>query len=48
MALTDSSTRMRCGEELNASVIDPYLKAQILGLRGQPAISQFPDGGSIT
>lgn len=27
MTLTDSSTRIRSGEELDASQIDPYLKA---------------------
>ncbi len=27
MALTDQSTRIRDGEELDASLIDPYLKA---------------------
>ena len=46
MALTDSSTRVRSGEELDASRIDPYLKAHIPGLEGQPAISQFPGGAS--
>ena len=46
MALTDSSTCIRSGEELDASRIDPYLKAHIPGLVGQPAISQFPDGAS--
>ena len=46
MALTDSSTRIRSGEELDASQIDPYLKAHIPGLSGQPAISQFPGGAS--
>ena len=46
MALTDSSTRIRTGEELDASRIDPYLKANIPGLVGEPAISQFPGGAS--
>ena len=46
MALTDSSTRIRPGEELDASRIDPYLKAHIPGLVGAPAISQFPGGAS--
>jgi len=46
MTLTDSSTRIRSGEELDASQIDPYLKAHIPGLSGQPAISQFPGGAS--
>ncbi|MBX9408459.1 phosphotransferase family protein [Pseudomonas baetica] len=46
MALTDQSTRIRSGEELDASLIDPYLKAHIPGLSGLPAISQFPGGAS--
>ena len=46
MALTDSSTRIRSGEELDANRIDPYIKAHIPGLAGQPAISQFPGGAS--
>ena len=46
MTLTDSPTRIRSGEELDASQIDPYLKAHIPGLSGQPAISQFPGGAS--
>ena len=46
MTLTDSSTRIRSGEELNANQIDPYLKAHVPGLSGQPVISQFPGGAS--
>ncbi|MCY1400719.1 Phosphotransferase enzyme family protein [compost metagenome] len=46
MSLTDQSTRVRAGEELDASLIDPYLKAHIPGLEGQPVISQFPGGAS--
>ena len=46
MALNDQSTRIREGEELDASLIDPYLKAQIPGLSGLPRISQFPGGAS--
>ena len=46
MTLTDQSTRIRAGEELDANLIDPYLKAQIPGLSGQPTISQFPGGAS--
>ena len=46
MTLTDSSTRIRSGEELDASQIDSYLKAHIPGLSGQPTISQFPGGAS--
>ena len=46
MTLTDSSTRIRTGEELDVSHIDPYLKAHIPGLSGTPAITQFPGGAS--
>ncbi len=46
MALTDQSTDIRPGEELDAVLIDSYLKAQIPGLSGTAQISQFPDGAS--
>jgi aminoglycoside phosphotransferase (APT) family kinase protein len=46
MALTDQSTKIRSGEELNAGLIDPYLKDHIPGLVGSPEISQFPGGAS--
>ena len=46
MALTDSSTHIRTGEELDAARIDPYLKAHIPMLAGEPVISQFPGGAS--
>ncbi|WP_079201881.1 phosphotransferase family protein [Pseudomonas sp. CC6-YY-74] len=46
MALTDQSTRIREGEELDIAIIDPYLKSQIPGLTGEPRISQFPGGAS--
>ncbi|EIK95908.1 putative phosphotransferase [Pseudomonas sp. M47T1] len=46
MALTDQSTAVRNGEELDAARIDPYLKAHIPGLAGVPEISQFPGGAS--
>ncbi|MGE8049902.1 phosphotransferase family protein [Pseudomonas monteilii] len=46
MTLTDQSTQVRPGEELDAAVIDPYLKANIPGLDGMPNISQFPGGAS--
>lgn len=44
MTLTDQSTQVRPGEELDAAVIDPYFKANIPGLHGLPSISQFPGG----
>lgn len=46
MALTDSSTHIRTGEELDAARIDAYLKAHIPMLAGKPVISQFPGGAS--
>lgn len=46
MALTDQSTQVRSGEELDAALIDPYLKAHIPGLSGNAQISQFPGGAS--
>ena len=46
MALTDQSTGIRDGEELNVSIVDAYLKAHIPGLTGAPQISQFPGGAS--
>ncbi|WP_282342555.1 phosphotransferase family protein [Pseudomonas sp. PS02288] len=46
MTLTDQSTGIRDGEELDAAAIDAYLKTQIPGLDGTPRISQFPGGAS--
>jgi aminoglycoside phosphotransferase (APT) family kinase protein len=46
MGLTDQSTDIRAGEELDAGVIDSYLKAHIADLRGELRISQFPGGAS--
>ena len=46
MALNDQSTQIRPGEELDASLIDPYLKTHIPGLSGTVKISQFPGGAS--
>ena len=46
MALNDQSTQIRPGEELAASLIDPYLKAHIPGLSGTPTNSQVPGGAS--
>lgn len=46
MALTDQSTQIRPGEELDAALIDPYLKANLPDLAGSPQISQFPGGAS--
>ena len=46
MPLTDQSTQVRSGEELDAALIDPYLKAHIPGLSASAQISQFPGGAS--
>lgn len=46
MTLTDESTQVRSGEELDLAAIDRYLKAHIDGLTGAPAVSQFPGGAS--
>lgn len=46
MTLTDSSTLVRPGEELDAQAVDAFLKASIAGLAGTPGISQFPGGAS--
>ena len=46
MALNDQSTKIRPGEDLDARLIDPYLKAHIPGLSGAVTISQFPGGAS--
>ncbi|ERI53130.1 aminoglycoside phosphotransferase [Pseudomonas sp. EGD-AK9] len=46
MTLTDQSIGIRSGEELDAAVIDTYLKAHIPGLSGEAKISQFPGGAS--
>lgn len=46
MALTDTSTAVRPGEELDAAAIDTYLKAHLEGLEGSPTITQFPGGAS--
>jgi aminoglycoside phosphotransferase (APT) family kinase protein len=46
MALTDQSTPIRAGEELDVGIIDAYLKAHIDGLSGTPIMSQFPGGAS--
>jgi hypothetical protein len=42
MALNDQSTQIRPGEELDVSLIDPYLKAHIPGLSGTPPSASSP------
>jgi aminoglycoside phosphotransferase (APT) family kinase protein len=46
MRLIDSSTKVREGEELDASKIEGFLKETIPGLRGNLTVSQFPSGYS--
>lgn len=46
MTLTDQSTGIRSGEELDVRIVDAYLKAYIPGLSGMPVVSQFPGGAS--
>jgi aminoglycoside phosphotransferase (APT) family kinase protein len=46
MTLSDQTISSRAGEELNAAVIDQYIKAHIPGVTGEPRISQFPGGAS--
>ncbi|VXD00251.1 Aminoglycoside phosphotransferase [Pseudomonas sp. 8Z] len=46
MALTDQSTAIREGEDLDAGTVDAYLKLHIPSLNGSPRISQFPGGAS--
>lgn len=46
MSLTDQTTQARQGEELDAGIIDQYLKAHLPQLTGTPKISQFPGGAS--
>ncbi|MBJ9973918.1 phosphotransferase family protein [Pseudomonas sp. S75] len=46
MTLTDQSTQVRPGEEIDVARIDRYLKAHVPGLSGSATISQFPGGAS--
>jgi aminoglycoside phosphotransferase (APT) family kinase protein len=46
MALIDPSSQIRPGEELDASALDAYLKANLPDLEGAPRVSQFPGGAS--
>lgn len=46
MTISDQTISSREGEELDAKIIDDYLKAHIDGLSGSPKISQFPGGAS--
>jgi len=46
MSLIDQADSVREGEELDAAVVDGYLKDKIEGLQGQPQIKQFSGGAS--
>ena len=46
MTLTDQASRIREGEELDATRVDAYLKIQLPELLGPLTISQFPGGAS--
>jgi aminoglycoside phosphotransferase (APT) family kinase protein len=46
MDLTDKSTQVRHGEEINLKKVESFLKASIPGLEGQLSIEQFPSGYS--
>lgn len=46
MSLIDEARAVRAGEELDAAVVDHYLKAQLPDLQGAPEISQFAGGAS--
>jgi len=46
MRLIDRSTKVREGEELNASKVEEFLKGTISDLRGKLTVSQFPSGYS--
>jgi aminoglycoside phosphotransferase (APT) family kinase protein len=46
MDLTDKSTKVRQGEELDLKVVEHFLKDSIAGLSGNLAVEQFPSGFS--
>ena len=46
MSVIDQAKSIREGEELDANVIDQWLKSQVDGLQGEPTIKQFPGGSS--
>lgn len=46
VSASDQTISTRKGEELDAGVIDAYLKQHLPGLSGEPRISQFPGGAS--
>jgi aminoglycoside phosphotransferase (APT) family kinase protein len=46
MDLTDKSTQVRQGEELDLKVVEGYLKDTIPGLSGDLVVEQFPSGYS--
>jgi aminoglycoside phosphotransferase (APT) family kinase protein len=46
MDLSDKSTKVRQGEELDVKVIEPFLKDTLPGLSGPMTVEQFPSGYS--
>lgn len=46
MTQVDQAVNIREGEELDATVVDQFMKQAIPGLTGQPAILQYPGGAS--
>ena len=42
----DQATQVRVGEELDAAIIDAWLKSQLNDLSGQPVITQYSGGAS--
>ncbi len=46
MDLTDKSTKVRQGEELDLKVVEQFLKDSIPGLSGDLVVEQFPSGFS--
>ncbi|MGP4843512.1 phosphotransferase family protein [Marinobacter sp. 1Y8] len=46
MTQVDQAVSIREGEELDAAVVDQFMKQAIPGLTGQPAILQYPGGAS--
>jgi aminoglycoside phosphotransferase (APT) family kinase protein len=45
-AALDAARPVREGEELDAAAVDAFLKENVPGLEGPPALSQFPGGAS--
>lgn len=46
MTAIDAAGAVRAGEELDLARLDPWLKEQLPGLRGQPRLTQYSGGAS--